>query len=136
MIYILFTRSRSGYVGRFVIRSVLHGFCFELLAGNYEPIASSGTYSSEMACRKGIDSVIKNALAARVEDQTKEQFQSQKNPKFEIYFDTSHAFRFRLKAKNGEVIAVSEPYKAKASCINGIKSVIRNCRGAEIVRRD
>lgn len=123
-------------MGRFVIRPVSRGFYFELLAGNYEPIASSGKYSSEVACRKGIDSVIKNAAAARVEDQTKETYQPQRNPKFEIFFDQNQFFRFRLKAKNGEVIAVSEAYKAKASCINGIKSVVRNCRGAEIIHKD
>lgn len=35
-------------------------------------------------------------------------------------------FLFDLKAKNGEVIATSEIYKSKTSCINGIKSVMTN----------
>ena len=34
--------------------------------------------------------------------------------------------------KNGEVIAVSEGYKAKDSCINGIESVKKNAPEAEI----
>ena len=57
-----------------------------------------------------------------------------KNPKFEIYEDKAGEFRFRLKAKNGEVIAVSEGYKAKAGCENGINSVKKNAPDAEIVK--
>jgi hypothetical protein len=46
--------------------------------------------------------------------------------KFEIYTDKKGEFRFRLKAANGQIILVSEGYKAKASCINGIESVRKN----------
>ncbi|MBO5137755.1 MAG: YegP family protein [Spirochaetaceae bacterium] len=55
------------------------------------------------------------------------------NPKFEVYKDKAGEFRFRLKAKNGENIAASEGYKAKASCMNGIESVKKNAPKAEIV---
>ena len=41
--------------------------------------------------------------------------------------------KFDLKATNGQVIAVSEGYTAKASCINGIESVKKNAAVAEIV---
>ena len=37
------------------------------------------------------------------------------------------------KATNGEVIAVSEGYVAKASCLNGIESVKKNGGDAEVV---
>ncbi|MBQ5389432.1 MAG: YegP family protein [Clostridia bacterium] len=37
-----------------------------------------------------------------------------------------------MKAKNGEVIAVSEGYTAKDSCLNGIESVKKNAPDAEI----
>lgn len=53
--------------------------------------------------------------------------------KFEWYSDKAGKFRFRLKAGNGEVIAVSEAYNTKASCLNGIESVKKNATGAEIV---
>ncbi|WP_456378527.1 YegP family protein [Lutibacter sp.] len=43
--------------------------------------------------------------------------------KFEIYKDKREEFRFRLKAGNGKTILVSEGYKTKSSCINGIESV-------------
>ena len=41
--------------------------------------------------------------------------------------------KFDLKATNGQIIAVSEGYAAKASCINGIESVQKNAADAEIV---
>ena len=54
-------------------------------------------------------------------------------PKFEVYKDAAGEFRFRLKAPNGEVIAVSEGYTTKANCLNGIESVKKNAPKAEIV---
>ena len=36
-------------------------------------------------------------------------------------------FYFNLKASNGETILTSEMYKAKASALNGIESVKKNC---------
>jgi hypothetical protein len=54
-------------------------------------------------------------------------------PKFEIYKDTAGKYRFRLKAANGEVIAVGEAYESKDGCKNGIESVKTNAPIAEIV---
>ncbi len=55
------------------------------------------------------------------------------NPRFEVYRDAGGQYRFRLKAPNGEIIAVSEAYTTKSSCLNGIESVKRNAPIAEIV---
>lgn len=52
--------------------------------------------------------------------------------KFEVYKDASGQFRFRLRASNNEIVAVSEAYTAKASCMNGIESVKTNAPIAEI----
>jgi uncharacterized protein YegP (UPF0339 family) len=46
--------------------------------------------------------------------------------KFEIYQDKSGKFRFRLKAANGQIIAVGEAYESKASAKNGMESVQKN----------
>ncbi len=54
-------------------------------------------------------------------------------PVFEWYKDKSGKFRFRLKAANGEVIAVSEAYTTKESCTNGIESVKKNAAMAKVV---
>ena len=39
---------------------------------------------------------------------------------------------FRLKAANGQTIAVSESYTSKDSCLNGIESVKRSANGAPV----
>ena len=91
---------------------------------------------SEKSCRNGVASVITNAPIAAVEDQTVEGFAKEKNPKFEIYTDKAGEFRFRLKAKNGQIIAVSEGYKAMKSCLNGIASVRKNAAEGNIVKEE
>jgi uncharacterized protein YegP (UPF0339 family) len=51
---------------------------------------------------------------------------------FEIYEDGKGEFRFRLKAGNGEVVAIGESYKTRAGVINGIDAVKRAAAEAEI----
>ena len=119
-------------MGTFAVTTGKTGIKFDLKAGNGEIIASSEAYSSAAACRKGIESVRRNAADANLEDQTEEGFATAKHPKFELYSDKAGEFRFRLKAKNGEIIAVSEGYKSKASCLDGIASVRRNASASEI----
>ena len=122
-------------MGKFVIRETSTGIKFDLKAGNGEVIATSEVYTTEAACRNGIESVMKNAPVAAVEDQTVEGYAAEKHPKFEVYEDKGGEFRFRLKATNGQVIATSEGYKAKASCLNGVESVKKNAVDAEIVEQ-
>lgn len=119
-------------MGKFVVKTVKSGIKFDLKAGNGEVIATSEVYSSKASCLNGVESVRKNAPIAAVEDQTAEGFEQQKNPKFEMYTDKAGEFRFRLKARNGEIIATSESYKAKASCENGIESVRKNAPDAAV----
>ena len=123
-------------MGKFVVRKTNTGIKFDLKAGNGEVIATSEVYASEASCLKGVASVAKNAPVAVVEDQTVEGYAVQKHPKFEMYTDKAGEFRFRLKATNGQVIAVSEGYKAKASCENGIASVKKNAVDAPIVKEE
>ena len=120
-------------MGKFVVKKTATGIKFDLKAGNGEVIATSEVYESEAACKNGIASVQKNAPVAAVENQTVEGFVTEKHPKFEVYADKAGEFRFRLKATNGQVIAVSEGYKALASCLNGIESVKKNAVDAEVV---
>ena len=119
-------------MGKFIVKETKTGVKFDLKATNGEVIATSEVYTTEASCRKGIASVIKNAPVANVEDQTVEGYAVQKHPKFEIYTDKAGEFRFRLKAKNGQIIAVSEGYKTMRSCTNGIESVKKNAVDAPI----
>ena len=52
--------------------------------------------------------------------------------KFELYKDNAGKYRFRLKAGNGQIIAVGEAYESKAAAENGIKSVKENAAAATI----
>ena len=117
-------------MGKFVIKTVNTGIKFDLKASNGEVIATSEVYSSEAACLSGIESVRKNAEIAKVEDIG----ESVTNPKFQVYEDKAGEFRFRLTARNGEIIATSEGYKAKTSCLNGIESVRKNAVDAEVIK--
>ncbi len=119
-------------MGKFVIRRTNTGIKFDLKAGNGEVIATSEVYKSLNSCRNGAASVKKNAPIANLEDQTAEEYAKEKCPKFEMYIDKSGEYRFRLKATNGQTIATSEGYGAKAGCLNGIDSVKRNAPDAEI----
>ncbi|WP_051110687.1 YegP family protein [Longispora albida] len=53
--------------------------------------------------------------------------------KFEVYEDKSGKYRFRLKAGNGEIIAVGEAYDNKASALKGIESIKNNAMEARVV---
>lgn len=120
-------------MGKFVIRTVPTGVKFDLKAPNGETILTSEVYLTLAACRSGIASVRKNVPAAGTEDHTGGSPVTLPNPKFELYRDKAGAFRFRLKARNGKIIAVSEAYAALGGCLNGIASVRKNSAAAEIV---
>lgn len=121
-------------MGKFEIKKTNTGFTFTLKAGNGQPIAIGGeVYNTLASCKNGCESVQKNAPVAAVEDQTVEGYATEKHPKFEVYTDKAGEYRFRLKATNGQVIAVSEGYKQKGSCENGINSVRENAPDAPIL---
>ena len=93
-------------------------FRFRLKAGNGEVIATGESYKAKAGCKNGIESIIKN---------------SQEEKRFETYQDKKGEYRFRLKAANGEIIAVGEGYTTMDGCKKGIESVARNAKEAEIV---
>jgi uncharacterized protein YegP (UPF0339 family) len=118
-------------MGKFAVKQTAAGFKFDLKAGNGEIIASSQVYKSEKTCRNGVESVRRNCAVA-VEDQTVEGYAPVKHPKFEVYTDKAGEIRFRLKAKNGQIIAHSEGYKSKKSALNGIESIGKNAPEAPV----
>ena len=118
--------------GKFVISTAKNGeFTFNLKAGNGEVVlTASETYTTLDACKNGVESVRKNALA-HVEDQTKAEELT--HPKFELYQDKAGEYRFRMKAANGQNIGKSEGYKAKASAKKGIASIGKNAPEAPVI---
>lgn len=123
-------------MGKFVLKATQDGGCmFNLLAANSQVICTSQVYANESSCRHGIESIKKNCKS-KVEDQTIDGFQILPHPKYEVYNDKAGDFRFRLKAMNGEIIAASQGYKSKASCLNGIESIGKNAPDAEIEKSE
>ena len=121
-------------MGKFVMKTTKNGkIKFDLKATNGQVVASSQLYKAAKYARTGINSVIKNAPDAPIEDQTVEGYTREKHPKFEIYQDNAGEFRFRLKATNGQIIAVSEGYTTMKACVNGVNSVKKNAVDAPIV---
>lgn len=110
------------------------GFRFALKAANGQVISTSQVYKTVVTCKKGIASVKVNALA-HIEDQTLDAAEqvTLKNPKYEIYKDKAGEFRFRLRAKNGQIILSGEGYGTKANCKNGIESIGKNAPDAEVL---
>ena len=51
---------------------------------------------------------------------------------FEVYKDKAGEYRFKLKACNGQIIAMSEGYKSKDACMNGVESVKRSSKEAPV----
>ena len=136
------TKNRAGrcpeyggiIMGKYEVKQTEKGFRFNLKAANGQIIGVSQMYASEKSCLKGIESVTRVAPDAVIEDQTVEGFTVEKNPKFEIYLDKANEYRFRLKASNGEIIAVSDGYSSKSGAVNGIESIRKNVKGCTIER--
>ena len=118
--------------GYMVVKPAKDGsFVYVVVAGNKEVIAKSAqTYASAASCRSAVESVAKIAKSVPIEDQTLAKPKTEKFPKFEIYTDKGGLYRFRLFASNGQqLLACTQGYTQKASCKNGIQSVIANCEG-------
>lgn len=53
--------------------------------------------------------------------------------KFEVYEDKAGKFRFRLKAGNGQIVAVGEAYDSKKAAVDGCQAVVRAAADASVV---
>lgn len=115
-------------MGKYVIRRSGKGIRFLLKAANGEIIGQSEGYSSVAVCKKGLESVRRNAPGAGLADLTREESPSCHNPRFEMFRDKAGEYRFRLRARNGKIILTGEGYKQRAGCLNGIASVQKNAR--------
>lgn len=52
--------------------------------------------------------------------------------KFVVKKGTTGKFRFSLLSPNGQIVASSEAYNSKVSCLNGVKSVQKLAAGAVV----
>ena len=130
------TEENKPYTGKFEINRTKDGkkYFFNLFASNKVGIATSQMYASAQSALTGVKSVIVNAPKAPIEDQTLKTYETLPYPKWEIYLDNGNKYRFRLNATNGSCVCHSQGYTTKTACKNGIDSIIRSSRNAEIVK--
>ena len=117
-------------MGKFVIRHTAAGYKFDLCADNGESVATSEVYCTLAACRRGIASVGRSGKTDRLLDLT-EPAGGLSNPKYELFRDRSGAFRFRLRARNGQIILASQSYCTRAGCEHGVACVRAHCEDPE-----
>ena len=86
-----------------VDRAGEYRFRFQLRNGQI--LGSSEGYASKAGCRRGVESVRRNASKADIVEEGYGRC-----PKFELFSDRSGKFRFRLLASNGEAILASDAY--------------------------
>jgi large subunit ribosomal protein L21 len=109
---------------------------WRLRASNGELVAiSEEGFSSKAGVIKTLDVVRRNVAEAEdhAEAQTAEDGSAVKGGKgFEIYEDKSGSWRWRLRAGNGELVAISEQgFASKAGVVKGLEVVRRNAAAAE-----
>ena len=124
---------KAAYTGRYEIKRTKDDrYVFNLYATNKVIVATSQIYSSSQSAVNGIKSIMANAEKSPVEDNTLKEKTPLSFPKWEIYLDKAGQYRFRLYATNGSCVVHSQGYTTKASCKNGIDSIIRCSRNPEI----
>lgn len=116
----------------FIVKQTATGFKFDLKTEN-GVIATSEVYASEAACKKGVDSA-KNSSVGEIENQTVEGYETKKHPKFEVYEDKGGAFRYRLKAVNGQIVATcgTLSYKTAAEALAVAEEVKATAAAAKV----
>lgn len=103
---------------------------WRLTAANGESIADSGEgYSRESNARDAVERVSEYAPTADTLDYDPAAY--------EIYLDEAQEWRWRLRHRNGRILADSgEGYTAKAKARQGIRSVQNNAGDADVVWPD
>jgi uncharacterized protein YegP (UPF0339 family) len=93
---------------------------WRLKAANGEILATAGEgYKAKADCQKGIDALKAEAAANKL--------------KPEVYEDKAKEHRWRVKAANGQIIAISsEGYKAKADVDKAIDLIRKGAAKAEV----
>jgi oxygen-independent coproporphyrinogen-3 oxidase len=92
--------------------------------------AGQAAKAIELAYRAGFRNISADLMLG-LENQTEENCRILPHPKFELYRDRAGAYRFRLKARNGKIVGISESYATKTGAQNGIESVKINAAQAE-----
>ena len=104
---------------------------WRLVASNGEPVAvSEQGFSSKSGVVRSLDVVRRNAADA--EDHSEVAADEKAGKGFEIFEDKAGEWRWRLRASNGELVAVSEQgFSSKSGVVRSLDVVRRNVAAAE-----
>ena len=117
-------------MGRFLISRDEAGVCFCLQAENGRRLATSRTYATLDACKKGIASLIANAPTVPLVDSTAGE--RAPNPKIEIVAAAA-GIGFVLKSANGKSVLTSPAYATKKACLRAVSMLRLGVQNAEVV---
>lgn len=118
--------------GQFEMRETSNGQpYFVLKAKNGAIIGRSETYSSQANADNGVASVMKNAAGAELEDLTAADAPKRK-AEFEMFNGSRGGVFFRMRAKNGEILFVSQGYASKQAAQKGIETIVELAKEAEL----
>ncbi|RLB61510.1 MAG: hypothetical protein DRI90_11195, partial [Deltaproteobacteria bacterium] len=92
-------------------------YYFNLIAGNYQIIATSETYVTKAGAEQGVETV------KRVAPEAVNAQAGGSGPKFESFEGADGQTYFRLRAGNGEIVLQSEGYASPSGADGGIESV-------------
>jgi large subunit ribosomal protein L21 len=106
---------------------------WRLLARNGEPLARSEQgFSSKSSVVRTLDSVRRNAAEAESHTEVGGEGQPETATGFEIYEGKAGDWRWRLRASNGELVAVPEQgFSSKSGVVRALEVVRRNVAAAE-----
>ena len=113
-------------MGKFVIRRTETGVVFHLKARNGETVAVSQLYASMEACYKGIESVIRHAALAAVEDQTARGFAPRSTRNSRSTATARAGSAFGCSPETGRTSRRAQA-GTKENCRKGIESLRRQC---------
>ncbi|WP_435097564.1 HVO_2922 family protein [Halorubrum sp. N11] len=113
---------------------------WRLIHENGNVLADSGEgYSSRAKARQGLDSVRSNAAEAglEVEGEESESEDGSENATFELYEDAAGEYRWRLRHRNGNIIAdPGEGYASKSNARNAIGRIREYAPDADVLDVD
>ncbi len=112
-------------MSKFVIRKNRSGYSYHFEGDDALILGCADNHKTMGSARIGIESIRSVAADCRTEDRTQENVRAMRNPKFEIFRDGNKKLRFRMKAKNGQQVLMSVPFKTPEDLYAAIE-VIRN----------
>jgi len=110
-------------MGKFVIIKNKSGYSYHFEGEDALILGTGDSHKNLASARVGIDSIKNIAADCRIEDRTAEKVNRVHNPKYEIYKDGNKKLRFVMKAKNGQRVLQSVPFKEMDDLLAAIETI-------------